>query len=197
LEVSCLCAWAIVILWDYSEKSLVSNKGTGLLPDCRRNQDKLFYAFLFSLYFFPGFDDFHLIHLRPCLPLHQFVIFFQITKNGEDEQNWKGIFWHKRELTHAGVRNMTERGLSHVGYILTWLKLRWVIHIRELTHVNDTLVSLYVSERFLLEKEQFSIYFYQAQNSFSFVQHKPNFLLGSIAQIVILKPINFTNNVLL
>jgi len=57
--------------------------------------------------------------------------------------------------------------------------------------VNDTLVSLYVSERFLLEEEQFSIYFYQAQNSFSFVQHKPNFLLGSIAQIVILKPNQF------
>jgi len=34
---------------DYSEKYLVSAKGTGLLPDCGRNQDKLL-VYLSSLF---------------------------------------------------------------------------------------------------------------------------------------------------
>ena len=32
---------SICNLGDYSEKSLVSDKGTELLPDCGRNQDKI------------------------------------------------------------------------------------------------------------------------------------------------------------
>jgi len=34
---------------DYSEKSLLSDKGTGLLPDYRRNRDKLLLSLSLSL----------------------------------------------------------------------------------------------------------------------------------------------------
>jgi len=44
-----LVCLSIYNLIDYSEKSRVSDKGTELLPDCERNQDKLLCVFLFSL----------------------------------------------------------------------------------------------------------------------------------------------------
>jgi hypothetical protein len=60
------------------------------------------------------------------------------------------MFWHHRELTHAGVRNVTERDKSRRLYAE-----RDLLYTCELTHTG-ILGSSVGSERFLLGEEQFS-----------------------------------------